>query len=164
MMNNRERSLISFMTSYHPKIKYNRTNENIGFTIGNRNNIYQALKKNNNKNKITLRSLLVLNNKHMKKGYGTLMTALAIKAAKNAGFKRMNTKSIYVTGPLFNNKNISNMPPSSYIFKKLHFNRIKNTGIPRTPSHAVYWSINLTKNNPIINEIIKRNIHKLNNL
>ncbi len=58
----------------------------------------------------------ITNNNVRRRGYGTLLRAIPILAAKNTGYKRIRQ-----IGSFINNNNGSNIPPSTRIVLKLGF-------------------------------------------
>ena len=154
----------------HPAIKVNNNGGNsVKVSVG-RNASYVTVQPNANRPGHLNISAIATDSNHERKGLAGYITALVVRAAKNAGFKSAGGLSIHM---IFNKNNENRAsrsiwPLSSYIFSRLGFRKLLVQGRPGISNptnanrHRIAWNINLGNNIPKVNEKL-RGVHRLNN-
>jgi ribosomal protein S18 acetylase RimI-like enzyme len=149
----------------HPAIKVNNNGpSSVKVSVGN-NASYVTVRPNNNRPGHLNISAIATDPNYEGKGLAGYITALVVRAAKNAGFKSAGGMSIHIT---FNKNNENRArksiwPISSYIFSRLGFQKLLVQGKPgvykvtNANRHRVTWNINLDKNIPKVNEKLRGN-------
>lgn len=147
------------LSNFKKKIANNNPNFNVNNNRGNvrvarkninKNNVSATFRNSNGGNTLTVQTLST-NNAYKGKGYQKAFVTAAEKAARKAGYRRLNATSVYQIMP-WNIKRPTNKnePNSFYIFTKLGFKVVRTKGkrgvykINNINRYSVYLTHTLT--------------------
>jgi hypothetical protein len=89
-----------------------------------------------------------------RRGYGSLLAAIVVKAARAAKFSKVTLVSSHIDF-LYDNGNYPNPPPSTHMMRRLEFKKVHEKGRPGHDNHAVHFEYNLRAGTPAATRIMR---------